>query len=160
MKEILIRLEDELYEQCKTTELTEKNEGFDFHIIKSVANGTVLPKGHGDLIDGEQRMTDEERKKIIERIDFEEKWLFHVCEKEYRVNTNDIEIAMNGIRAVVIEADKEKKECEYYDSEAETCRRSETEFDELNNLYYGMTDSMQKAVKDIMLVANGKEIEE
>lgn len=51
-------------------------------------------------------MTDEERKKIIERIDFEEKWLFNVCEKEYRVNTNDIEIAMNGIRAVVIEADK------------------------------------------------------
>lgn len=105
-------------------------------------------------------MTDEERKKIIERIDFEEKWLFNVCVKEYRVNTNDIEIAMNGIRAVVIEADKENKECPYYDSEVETCRRSETEFDELNNLYYGMTESMQKAVKDIMLVANGKDIEE
>jgi len=53
MKEILIRLEDELYEQCKTTELTEENEGFDFHIIKSVANGTVLPKEHGRLIDAD-----------------------------------------------------------------------------------------------------------
>lgn len=51
MKEILIRLEDELYEQCKNTELTEENEGFDFHIIKTVANGIVLPKEHGRLID-------------------------------------------------------------------------------------------------------------
>ena len=131
-------------------------------------------------------MTDEERKKINERIDFEEKWLFNVCMKEYRVNTNDIEIAMNGIRAVVIESDKENKECPYYDSEAETCRRSETmaitredvknlyedmmnvvkkedekaEMEIIYALYKGMTDSMQKAVKDIMLVANGKEIEE
>lgn len=51
MIEIIVRLEDELYEQCKNTKLTEENEGFDFHIIKSVANGTPLPKGHGDLID-------------------------------------------------------------------------------------------------------------
>ena len=48
MKEIVIRLEDELYEQCKNTELTEENEGFDFHIIKSVANGTPLE----DIVDG------------------------------------------------------------------------------------------------------------
>lgn len=55
-------------------------------------------------------MTDEERKKIIERIDFEKKWLFNVCEKEYRVNTNDIEIAMSGIRSVVAGLKEESKE--------------------------------------------------
>lgn len=49
MKEILIRLEDELYEQCKNTELTEENEGFDFHIIKSVANGTPLSEELGSV---------------------------------------------------------------------------------------------------------------
>lgn len=31
---------------------------------------------------------------------------------------------------------------------------------EILKLYYGMSDSMQKAIKDIMLVVNGKEIEE
>ena len=51
MVEILIRLEDDLYEQCKTTSLTEENEGFYFHILKSVANGILLPKGHGRLKD-------------------------------------------------------------------------------------------------------------
>ncbi len=51
MIELLIRIEDELYEQCKDIKLTEENEGFDYHIIKSVANGTVLPKGHGRLKD-------------------------------------------------------------------------------------------------------------
>ena len=30
---------------------------------------------------------------------------------------------------------------------------------EIIKLYFGMSKSMQKAVKDIMLVANGKEIE-
>lgn len=64
MKEIIIRLEDELYEQCKNTELTEENEGFDFHIIKSVANGTVLPKGHGDLIERE-RLQEVFRRNVI-----------------------------------------------------------------------------------------------
>ena len=34
------------------------------------------------------------------------------------------------------------------------------EMEIIYSLYKGMTDSMQKAVKDIMLVANGKEIEE
>ncbi len=45
MIEILIRLEDELYEQCQNSSLTEENEGFYFHLIKSVANGTLLPEG-------------------------------------------------------------------------------------------------------------------
>lgn len=105
-------------------------------------------------------MTDEEQKKIIYKIDSEEKWLLNVKIENGFIPIADIEIAMNGIRAVVIEADKESKECEYYDSEAETCRRSEAKFDELNNLYYGMSKTMQKAVKNVMLVANGKEIEE
>ena len=36
----------------------------------------------------------------------------------------------------------------------------ESKKDEIYTLYKGMTKTMQKAVKDIMLVANGKEIEE
>lgn len=48
--QIVIDIEDELYEQCKNTKLTEENEGFDFHIIKVVANGTPLPKEQ-ELID-------------------------------------------------------------------------------------------------------------
>lgn len=49
--ELVIKIPKELYEQCKETELTEENEGFNFHIINTVANGTPLPKGHGDLVD-------------------------------------------------------------------------------------------------------------
>ena len=105
-------------------------------------------------------MTDEERKKIIEKIDFEEKWIINVKMENGFISIADIRIAMCRIRQVISELKGEKKECPYFDYEVRTCRRSETEFDELNNLYCGMTDSMQKAVKDIMLVANGKEIEE
>lgn len=131
-------------------------------------------------------MTDNEHNEIIKKIDFEEKWLINVKIDNGFIAISDIQIAMNGIRAVVIEVDKENKECPYYDSEAETCRRSETmaitredvknlyedmmnvvktedekaEMEIIYALYKGMTDSMQKAVKDIMLVANGKDIEE
>lgn len=133
-------------------------------------------------------MTDELKqwKEIIDVVNFEEKWLIDVKMDNGFISIADITTAMNGIRAVVREADKENKECEYYDSEAETCRRSETmaitredvknlyedmmnvvktedekaEMEIIYALYKGMTDSMQKAVKDIMLVANGKEIEE
>ena len=81
---------------------------------------------------------------------------------------------------------KNDNECPYYDSEVETCRRSETmaitredvknlyedmmnvvktedekaEMEIIYTLYKGMTKTMQKAVKNVMLVANGKEIEE
>ena len=101
-------------------------------------------------------MTDKEHEKIIAKIDFEEKWLINIKMDNGFISMADVRIAMCTIRQVVMEA--YKKEC--YDLEAETCRRSETEFDELKNLYYGMTDSMQKAVKNVMRVANGKEIEE
>ena len=99
-------------------------------------------------------MTDNEYNELIKEIEFEKKWLIDLK----RTTIHDIDIAFDSIthKLTILK----KKECEYYDSEAETCRRSEAEFDELNNLYYGMTDSMQKAVKDIMLSANGKEIEE
>lgn len=106
-------------------------------------------------------MTDKEIAKIIDKIDFEEKWLINIKTENGFISIADIKIAISAIRYVVSkEKEKSNKECPYYDSEAETCGRSETEFDELNKLYYGMTDSMQKAVKDIMLVANGKEIEQ
>lgn len=43
----------------------------------------------------------EELDKITASIDFEEKWLLDVYAKEYRVNANDIKIAMNGIRSTI-----------------------------------------------------------
>ena len=47
----IIDLPEELYEQCKNTELTKENEGFDFHIIKTVANGTLLSEELEKIID-------------------------------------------------------------------------------------------------------------
>lgn len=55
--ELVIKIPEELYEQCKETELTDENEGFDFHIINTVANGIPLPKGHGNLIQREEAET-------------------------------------------------------------------------------------------------------
>lgn len=97
-------------------------------------------------------MTDNEYNELIKEIEFEKKWLI-----DSKCTIHDIDITFDSIihKLTILK----KKECPYYDSEVETCRRSEAEFDELNDLYYGMTDSMQKAVKDIMLVANGKDIE-
>lgn len=51
MTKILIDLEDSLYEECKVAKLTEENEGILFHLMKCIASGDVLPKGHGDLKD-------------------------------------------------------------------------------------------------------------
>ena len=48
-------------------------------------------------------MTDEEYKKIIKQIDFEEKWLFSVFRNENKISLKDIEIAMSGIRSVIAE---------------------------------------------------------
>lgn len=54
-------------------------------------------------------MTDNEYNEIVKKIDFEEKWLFDIYAKEYRVGTKDIEIAMSGIRSVVSELKGEGK---------------------------------------------------
>lgn len=88
MKEILIRLEDELYEQCKNTELTEENEGFDFHIIKSIANGTPL---------------EEQFEKIIDKIDFEEKLLIKIKTENGFIPIVDVCNAMYRIRKTISE---------------------------------------------------------
>ena len=69
---IVIDLPEELYEQCKETELTNENEGFNFHIIKTVAKGTPLPKGHGRLVDAdvyEKRLMDARSYYIGEKAD-------------------------------------------------------------------------------------------
>lgn len=124
-------------------------------------------------------MTDNEYNELIKEIEFEKKWLI-----DSKCTIHDVDIAFDSIihKLTILK----KKECPYYDSEVETCRRSETmaitredvknlyedmmnvvktedekaEMEIIYTLYKGMTDSMQKAVKDIMLVANGKEIEE
>lgn len=48
-------------------------------------------------------MTDEENKKIIERIELEEKWLINVKTKNGFISIADIEIAMSGIRSIISE---------------------------------------------------------
>lgn len=90
--QIVIDLEDELYEQCKNTELTEENEGFDFHIIKSVANGKPLPKGHGRLKDVD--------------------WIDDNCDHHYSDRDGSWCYTWRDIddTPTIVEADKEEKE--------------------------------------------------
>lgn len=49
MKEIVIKIPEHAYEECKKAKLTEALEGVPFHVMKAIANGTELPKGHGEL---------------------------------------------------------------------------------------------------------------
>lgn len=46
-------------------------------------------------------MSDEERKEIIDRIDFEEKWLIDIKMDNGFLSIADIEIAMDSIRKVI-----------------------------------------------------------
>lgn len=54
-------------------------------------------------------MTDEESKKIIERIELEEKWLINVKMEDGSISIADIEIAMCAIRSVISELKGENK---------------------------------------------------
>lgn len=48
MKEVVIKIPDEIYEDIKNWKI----HNFDFRIpLSCISEGTVLPKGHGDLID-------------------------------------------------------------------------------------------------------------
>ena len=52
MKELLIKLPDKVYEQLiKYGEPLPRGNHFDDTIMKAVANGTPLPKGHGRIGD-------------------------------------------------------------------------------------------------------------
>lgn len=53
-------------------------------------------------------MTNSEKKKIIDKINFEEKWLFNLY-AENRLSTGDIDIAMSAIRSVISELKGENK---------------------------------------------------
>ena len=50
-----------------------------------------------------------ELEKILDKIDFEEKWLFDLYVKEYRISTKDIQIAMSGIKSVIVELKGEQE---------------------------------------------------
>lgn len=55
-------------------------------------------------------MTDEENKKIIDKIDFEEKWLINIKMENGFISIADIQIAMSGIKSIISELKgKEKK---------------------------------------------------
>ena len=48
-------------------------------------------------------MTNEERQKIIDKINFEEKWLIDIKMNNGFISIADIEVAMSGIRSVIAE---------------------------------------------------------
>ena len=91
--ELVIKIPKELYEQCKETELTEENEGFDFHIIKTVANGIPLPKGRGRLM----ILSEDKLKENQINLDFScQKWIS--------------EVGLSNATVAIIEADKAESE--------------------------------------------------
>ena len=47
--EVVIRLPKEAFERCKM--MPKQVKEYNFTIAKALADGTVLPKGHGDLKD-------------------------------------------------------------------------------------------------------------
>ena len=52
--QIVIDIPEHAYEECKAVEFSEALEGVPFHVMKAIANGTPLPKGHGRLIDADK----------------------------------------------------------------------------------------------------------
>ena len=52
-------------------------------------------------------MTNEERQKIIDKINFEEKWLKNIKMENGFISIADIEVAMSGIRSVIAELKRE-----------------------------------------------------
>jgi len=105
--ELVIKIPEEVYRYAKkyngSSMLTLREEEMGV-CMNAIANGTPLPKGHGDLIDRQEiakPYLKKLRAKINEEIDFEEKWLNDVFWKDKDITLRDIEIAMNGIRHVV-----------------------------------------------------------
>lgn len=85
--EIVIKIPEEAYQLLK-------NKGVDWlgaeHILNAVANGTPLPKGHGDLIDRKELLKEKRR---LEAFDGD---VFDIIHEETVINAQTI-----------IEADKE-----------------------------------------------------
>lgn len=89
--ELVIKLPKELYETYKGRPPMLGDAGMDM-IAQSIANGTPLPKGHGDLID----------KSKIKAVELEDS--LHSMHWE-QGNEIDLKIEADAI----IEADKEKR---------------------------------------------------
>lgn len=50
-------------------------------------------------------MEKDKEQKILDKIDFEEKWLFSVFRNKNKITFKDVEIAMSAIRHIVKEKD-------------------------------------------------------
>lgn len=59
--EVVIKIPDELYKKLKTPKTVGLSEAFDQRaiLVRAIQNGTVLPKGHGRLIDADKLDTRE-----------------------------------------------------------------------------------------------------
>lgn len=44
--QIVINIPEHAYEECKAVEFSEALEGVPFHVMKAIANGTPIRKGH------------------------------------------------------------------------------------------------------------------
>lgn len=49
--ELLIKVDERAYKKCVELKSSDDMGVLGFHLINASANGTPLPKGHGDLID-------------------------------------------------------------------------------------------------------------
>lgn len=67
--ELIIRIPEHAYEECKKVKLTEALEGVPFHVMKAIANGTPIQKGRGDLKEMETTRAEELSHKIVEMFD-------------------------------------------------------------------------------------------
>ena len=67
--ELIIRIPEHAYEECKKVKLTEALEGIPFHAMKAIANGTPLQGGRGDLEETTTTRAKELSHKIVEMFD-------------------------------------------------------------------------------------------
>lgn len=96
MKKIVIEIDDDLYNEILSRKYSKTR------LEKAVANGTLLPKGHGDLIDRNELLDESYQ---IDSM---------YCMYDEVVNVNDIKNA-----PTILEADK----CTYKETGCGSCKR-------------------------------------
>ena len=94
MKEIVIKISDEIYNDILTYRMYTSPRDVPLETFRAIRNGIVLPKGHGRLIDVDKAIENEEA--------------FY---KYFSITTHPLMIGkiINCVAPSVIEADKEKQ---------------------------------------------------
>ena len=63
----------------------------------------MVEQNKADLQSGKLSTIKDKEQKILDKIDFEEKWLLDVFRNENKISLKDVEIAMSAIRHIVKE---------------------------------------------------------